>query len=270
MAQTNGSYAGTQSIIRTIRLLKAFDDRQPEWSLSDLAEETGLPKTTAFRLLSALESEGLVRKSAEGGYRLGSEMIALGGRAMRANELRTVAHDPLRALARQTGETTTLEILRPDGGGRLTTLVIDETLGRYRVGITQYIGSRLPVHATSTGKAMLAFGPEQVVKEVLKYRLTPFTGKTLTTAADLREALPSIRRRGFATAEGELEAGVMAAAAPIIDHLGGVLAAISIVGPSIRVDRAALDEFGRLVAATTRDIAHALGYRGHHPTDDAS
>ena len=257
----NGSYAGTQSIIRSIRILKAFKDDRPEWTLAELVEATGLNKTTAFRLLSALESERLVRRTADGGYRLGSEMIALGGRAIRATQLRTIAHFPLRDLAQQTGETTTLELLRPDDRGRLTTLVIDETLGRFRVGITQYIGSRLPVHATSSGKVMLAFSPGETVRHVVKYRLTRFTDHTLASAADLRADLVKARRRGYALAEGELEIGVMAAAGPIFDHMGMVQAAISVVGPTIRVNRQQLEKFGELVRETTAKISQELGYR---------
>ncbi|MDJ0753194.1 MAG: IclR family transcriptional regulator [Ardenticatenaceae bacterium] len=262
MEHTNGTaIPGTQAILRGIQVLKAFDDHQPEWTLSELVEKTKLNKTTVFRLLSALESEGLVRKSADGGYRLGSEIIALGGRAMRANQLRTVAHDPLRELARQTGETTTLEIIRPANDGRPTTLVIDETLGRYRVGINQYIGSRLPVHATSTGKAMLAFHPEPFIKEVIRWKLKALTGRTLDTAAELRAELAEIRQRGYAIAAGELETGVMAAAAPIFDHMNEVQAAISIVGPTIRVDETQLHDWGAQVKQTTREISFLLGWR---------
>lgn len=262
MEPKNGiAIPGAQSILRGIQLLKAFDDRQPEWSLTELVDETGLNKTTVFRLLAALESEGLVRKSAEGAYRLGSEMIALGGRAMRANQLRTAAYEPLRALARETGETTTLEIIRPDTRGRPTTLVIDETLGRYRVGINQYIGSRLPIHATSTGKAMLAYSSPDVVKEVIRWKLPALTDQTIHRAKTLRQALEQIRSCGFALAAGELEGGVMAAAAPIFDHMNQVQAAVSVVGPSIRVDHAKLHEFGLLVKATTEEISRDLGWR---------
>lgn len=262
MEHTNGTaIPGTQAILRGIQVLKAFDDHQPEWTLSELVEKTKLNKTTVFRLLSALESEGLVRKSADGGYRLGSEVIALGGRAMRANQLRTVAHDPLRELAHQTGETTTLEIIRPANDGRPTTLVIDETLGRYRVGINQYIGSRLPVHATSTGKAMLAYHPEPFVKEVIRWKLKALTGRTLDTAAELRAELAEIRRRGYAIATGELETGIMAAAAPIFDHMNEVQAAISIVGPTIRVDETQLHDWGAQVKQKTREISYLLGWR---------
>ena len=80
------SYPGTQAVARAIALLKSFSDTQPEWGLSELAQTTGLNKTTAFRLLAALEAEGLImRNPLSGGYRLGVELVAMGGCATRSN-----------------------------------------------------------------------------------------------------------------------------------------------------------------------------------------
>ena len=83
-------YEGTQAISRAFEILKMFDDEHPEWSLSDLVEASAFKKTTAFRILSALEFEGALRRTEGGNYQLASELIVLGGRAMRANRLRTV------------------------------------------------------------------------------------------------------------------------------------------------------------------------------------
>src|SRR5690606_9220697 len=122
---------------------------------------------TLFRILGALEHEGLLEKNDEGRYVLGSEMIALGGRAARVNNLRTVSHPILKHLTSLTGETTTLEVLRSESNQTWSMLVIDEVIGKHIVGITQYIGSRLPVHATSTGKAVLAFADGDTQETIL-------------------------------------------------------------------------------------------------------
>src|SRR5262245_17383988 len=99
-------YKGTQAVMRAITLLKVFTETHPVWSLAELTKYSGLNKTTAFRLLSALESEGLImRNSDTETYTLGPEIIVLGGRALRSNNLRSLSRDELKALADKTGET---------------------------------------------------------------------------------------------------------------------------------------------------------------------
>ncbi|MCP4421319.1 MAG: helix-turn-helix domain-containing protein, partial [Chloroflexi bacterium] len=103
---------GTQAILRAISILHVFTDAQPEWRLSDLVEAVDLNRTTTYRLLTALETTGMVTRDTEGElYRLGSEIIALGGRALRANPLRKVTHPELKRLSSLTGETVTIDIL---------------------------------------------------------------------------------------------------------------------------------------------------------------
>lgn len=255
------SYSGTQSVVRALRVLKLFDSDRAEWSLNDLIKVAGLNKTTLFRLLSALESEGLLQRSANGNYRLGAEIIALGGRAMRHNPLRLVASPLMSQLAERTKERITLEILVSNWDGTQTMLVLDEVKSTHLLGINQFIGSRLPIHATSTGKVMLAFLPEEELEIVLQQELPALTAETITTEAQLRPVLTTIRQQGYATAMSELEIGLMATAAPIFNYTGEPIAALSIVGPSIRINEARLHQLAKEARATAATISHNLGYR---------
>lgn len=252
---------GTQSIGRALHILKAFDDHHPTWELAQLVEAVGLNKTTVFRILAALEAEGLIEKTNTGEYRLGSEMIAMGGRAARANPLREVASGHLRALARACGETTTLEIARRNGDSGGYMLVIDEVLGKHLVGITQYIGTRLPIHATSTGKALLAFLDDDARHELVTFPLPAFTQQTNITEAAFFAELDAICEDGYALAVGELEEGVVAIGAPVFDHNGNVTAAISMVGPSVRLNREQAHTLAVEVRETALRISHDIGYR---------
>ena len=151
MNQTNPRpqpYPGTQSVLRAMSLLKAFDDERREWGLADLAREVGLNKTTTFRLLTALESEGMVAKrpSTET-YILGPEIVVLGGRALRNSDLRTLAKPELAQMAAASGETATLEII----SGEDHVLIIDEVIGNHLVGSSQSLGTRWPMVAVSKG-----------------------------------------------------------------------------------------------------------------------
>ena len=112
MAAKTEPYAGTQAVVRALLLLEVFSDKQPEWSLTDLTKSLDLNRTTIYRLLTALESFDMVACDPETDrYRLGSGIIELGGRAIRANPVRMVSKPILEKLAAETGEMATLEIL---------------------------------------------------------------------------------------------------------------------------------------------------------------
>ncbi len=254
--QVTESYPGTQAVARAIGLLKIFNDAQPEWSLGDLAQATRLNKTTAFRLLAALEAEGLVmRNPLSGGYRLGVELIALGGCATRSNPLRAVSRPVLESLAQECDESATLEVL---AGSHV--LIVDEVSSRHPMGMSQDVGSRLPLHATATGKLLLAHADGDVLAESLRLPLAALTEQTITDMARLREQLAQIRQQGFALAAGELETGFVAIAAPIYDRERQVTAAISIGGSSLRLTPQRQPQLVVLVQVAARQISRQLGY----------
>lgn len=251
-------YPGAQAVSRAVALLKAFSDVQPEWALGDLAQHVGLNKATVHRLLAALEVEGFVARSVvSGGYRLGPELIALGGCAMRSNDLRTVSRPALEELAAATGETATLEVLAGE-----QVVILDEISSRYLLGLSQDVGARLPFYATATGKLLAAHlgAPDQ--ERLLSGELTPLTPQTITRPALLAEQLRQVRLDGYAVTNGELEAGFVAVAAPVIDAAGGTIAAVSVGGPEVRLGGATLDEAIAQVRLTGQAISRQLGYRG--------
>jgi DNA-binding IclR family transcriptional regulator len=254
-AQATESYPGTQAVARAIGLLKVFSDAQPEWNLGDLAQVTKLNKTTAFRLLAALEAEGLVmRNPLSGGYRLGVELVALGGCAMRSNPLRAVSRPVLESLAQECDEAATLEVL---AGSHV--LIVDEVSSRHPMGMSQDVGSRLPAHATATGKLLLAYAPEDAVNS-LRQPLLRLTDQTIVDLNRLRKQLVAICRQGYAVALGELEPNFVAIAAPIYDRERQVTAAISIGGSSLRLTPERQPELAVLVQMAARQISRQLGY----------
>jgi DNA-binding IclR family transcriptional regulator len=252
------AYPGTQAVLRAIALLKAFTDVQPELGLSELARAAGLNKTTTYRLLTALESEGMVARSpARETYRLGPDMIVLGSRALRGNDLRSASRAELEALAQSTGETATLEIL---AGGRA--LILDEVTGqRHLLGATQFVGTRWPLHATSTGKVLLAYLSDAQRKAVLRPPLARLTAHTLTRLAVLRKELARVREQGYAMAIEEVEVGYVAVGAPVRNHEGNVVAAISLGGPGIRLTTGRIREIASLVMQAAEQISKRLGFR---------
>jgi DNA-binding IclR family transcriptional regulator len=260
MTSSTKPYPGTQSVLRAVSLLKVFDDEQREWNLTELAQETGLNKTTTFRLLSALESEGMIARTATGdNYVLGPEIVVLGGRALRANSLRSVSHPKLELLAASTGETASLEVL---SGQEM--LIIDEIVGEHLISGVRSIGTRWPVHGASTGLALLAAWPKAEREVYLRNPLPSFTPNTITDARELRLLLDKIARQGYAVADEMLEMGLIAIGAPLYNHDGRAVAAISIFGPKTRLAKDTLSAKGELVREMAAQISVLLGYQPLH------
>ena len=254
-------YEGTQAISRAFELLKMFDDQHPEWSLADLVEASAFKKTTAFRILSALEYEGVICRTETGNYQLGSELIQLGGRAVRANPLRKIARPYLKQLTQKTKEAATLDLITFEEGQEPILIVIDEEIGHYFLGMTQYIGIHMPAHATAPGKAMLAFMPQIVVEACVPEKLTSLTEHTITSRKQLQDEFKAIRQQGFGMTIHELELGITAVGAPIFNQHGDVQASISIGGPSSRINREKLKEYGQMTVQAANAISFQLGYR---------
>lgn len=250
------AYPGTQAVLRAVSLLKAFTAERPERGLAELSRERGLNKTTAFRLLSALESEGMVERTADGAYRLGPELVALGSLALRATDLSVASRPELEALARETRETATLEVLV----GRQV-VILEEATGDHVIGSTVSLGTRWPAHATSTGKVLLAY-VEGSVETIAGGRLAALTPRTITDGRALARELDRVREQGWAVSAEELEPGYMAVAAPVRGAHGDVVAAVSVGGPRNRLTPASVAGVARKVRAAAARMSERLGYRG--------
>ncbi len=249
-------YPGTQSVVRAISLLKVFNDERSEWQLTELAHEVGINKTTAFRLLKALEGEGLLTRDPEShAYRLGFGMVSLGGLALRSNDLRSVAHPELESLSMSTHETASLEVLID-----AETLILDEVLGKHLMSGGKSIGTRWPAYATSTGKSILSALPVEEVKRLLPEELTPLTEYTITSRSLLLEDLRRSFIRGYAVAWEELELGLVAVGAPLRNFDGHVIAAVSLTGPTRRLPRDRIPEIGNMICEKAREISRCLGF----------
>lgn len=253
-------YPGTQAVQRAFAVLKAFDLDHPQWTVSELARHVGLHKTTTFRLLGALSHERMLeRDDATGTYRLGPELIALGTQALRSTDLYIASHAELEALARDTGETATIEILVGDD-----TVILDEVHGKYLVGGRPDFGLRYPAHATSTGKLLLAderhgVGARPMHSTRKRPRLAKLTAKTITASTALDRELARVHKQGYATAIEEIELGFAAVGAPIRNHEGRVVAAISVGGARVRFTRVRLTKLTARVRTAAEEISRRLG-----------
>jgi IclR family acetate operon transcriptional repressor len=250
------AYPGTQAVARAVGLLKAFSPETPELRLQELCASVGLNKTTAYRLLKALEGEGMVERAPDGdAWRLGPEIVALGSRALGGVDLRAAAREEIRALAAETRETVTLEVL-----AGAETLILDEAMGGHVIGTMPSVGTRWPAHATSTGKALLAELSEDARAALLPKHLARPTPRTIGDRGVLERELQRVLARGWATSMEELEPGFAAVGAVVRSAAGQPLGAISVGGPRSRIG-ARMEALGRRVSAAAARLSARLGHR---------
>jgi IclR family acetate operon transcriptional repressor len=213
----------------------------------ELAELCGLNRSTAWRILATLEDEGLVDREASR-YSIGHTVARLAAAAPEA--LPRVARPHLEELSGRTGETVSLAVPR-----RLQLVYVDQVQAPH-VMAADWLGRAVPLHATSTGKALLAFLPPDELEAALARSLPPFTDRTITDPARLREELDRVRRRGYAVSRGELETALWGASAPVKDRAERAVAVVSVWGAEGRLKaKGRLDELGRAASATASAVA---------------
>jgi DNA-binding IclR family transcriptional regulator len=245
---------GSQSIDRAARILVRLIESEDAVSLSGLMEETRLPKTTTARLLRALERNGLAQRRRGGGFRPGPVLVEYARRDSAVGDLATLALPFLERLGATTGETANIAIPTPAGVARLA-----QVDSNHPLGAGNWVGRRIPIHASSMGKVFMAFGAAQPPFGRLA-RLGP---QTITSLETLFAELDRVRRDGYATTWEELDEGLCSAAAPVYGARGSVIAAISVSAPTVRTSRERLMQ----VAQQVVDEACALSelIRLYHP-----
>jgi DNA-binding IclR family transcriptional regulator len=247
-----------QVLDRAFQILGRVADEDAGVTLPEIARRLQLHKSTAHRLLMALEAARFIEKNpATARYRLGSRVIELGLSAVSRLDVYQIAGPHLRRLAEQTGETGHLAVLRD---GEVVSVLNVES--RQTVRTPSAVGARSPVHCTAHGKAALAFSPPDQLAAFLRNRsLKAYTPNTLTTATKLRAELEKIRQRGYSIDDEEWESGLRCIGAPVRDSSASVIAAVSISGPVFRIRNDRVPPLGAIVVETATRISSALGYR---------
>lgn len=244
------------SVANALRLTKAFSEQEYEMGISALAARLGLAKSTVHRLATTLVEYDMLEQNRESGkYRLGLAFFELGTLVRRKMDTATEAQGEIHALADSSGETVQLAIL-----DHLTVLYIRIRESRQAVRLSSGLGSRAPAHCTGVGKALLAFQPAEVVQQVIDAGLKRHTVNTITEPEALRTELASIRARGYAIDDEEIEVGLRCVAAPIRDHSGQVVAAISVAAPVQRMSKKTVQTTVPSVVAAAENISRRLGY----------
>ncbi|GGS47361.1 IclR family transcriptional regulator [Planobispora rosea] len=241
--------SGTQAIDRAAQLLVRVVEAGEPQPFTTLLTESGLPKSTASRLLSALERHGLLQRDRDGAFRPGPVLARYASRSGSA-DLAVTAQPYLERIGGKTGETVNLAVL--SGGAVEQIAQVDSS---YLLGATNWVGLRVPLHCSALGKVFLAHGAAELPGGPLERR----TPRTLTDREELGRELAGIRRRGYGVAREELEPGLIAVAAAVRGGDGAVIAALSVSGPSVRLTPDRVTEIGELLTGEASALSEALG-----------
>ncbi|MCE3554358.1 IclR family transcriptional regulator [Pseudonocardia sp. RS11V-5] len=242
-------------LTRGLALLAAFGPARPAMTLSQLARHTGMPLSTAHRLLGELVDWGALERDDAGSYRVGLRLWELGALAPRGQGLRERALPFLEDLSQITRENVQLAVREG------TEVVFVERIGGSgAVPVLTRVGGRFALTATGVGLVLLAHAPTEVQEDVLGGRIERFTARTVTDAEQLRRMLADVRVNGFSISDRQVTMDALSVGAPIQDERGQVVAAVSLV---VRHGTASPHTLSPLVRTSARAISRALaaGYR---------
>jgi DNA-binding IclR family transcriptional regulator len=241
-----------QSVDRAAQLLEAVASAAEPASAPALADRCGLNRSTGWRILATLEHHGLVDRDPETGrYRIGHAVVRLAG-ASRHEALARRAHPLLRRLAAETGETVNLATAHG------LDLVYVSQVQAPHVMTANWLGRPVALHATSTGKAFIAWLPAEERAAAVEGPLERYTDATVTDTAVLEAELRSVRRRRYAVSRGELEPALWGVSAAALDARGWPAAVVSVWGPESRIRARGFRRLGRATAAAAEELAARL------------
>ncbi|GMQ85080.1 MAG: IclR family transcriptional regulator [Acidimicrobiia bacterium] len=245
-----------RSLQRAIAILREFSETQPALTVSDISRSLGLHKSTVSRILGTLLEEGMVWHNPDSGrYSLGMALVGMAGVALGQIDVRTAAIPHMEQLAAVTNETIALAVRRDR-----ESVTVAHLPSTHSIRHVLWIGRRLPLGTTATGKALLA--PMHARGEDWRKLVEPAKEDRSTEwETTLRSDLASIARRGYAEEADEFEIGTAAIAAPILNQTGAAVAALSVSGPSARFDTEIRTATASVLIETADAVASDLGLR---------
>lgn len=257
MAKKEKSEYIIQAVSHALDLLEQFHDEVDELGVTELSKRLKLHKNNVFRLLATLESRGYIEQNkATENYRLGLKALELGQTFIKQMGLLRQAKPILEKIVEECNETAYVAIFKE---GYIVYLDVVET--NLTVRVVSRVGSRMPAYCTAAGKVHLAHMSDEEVDAILPRDLKQYTPETITDRSILKEHIKQVAEQGYAFDDEELDPGVRCVAAPIRDYTRRIVGAISISGPSMRLDDARVEkEIVPLITEAGEELSTRLGF----------
>jgi IclR family transcriptional regulator, KDG regulon repressor len=245
------------SLQHAINILNLFDDSHAELGNSDIARILNMDPGTVAGLVYTLKINSYLDQNPENRkYHLGLKLVERASVLLGQIDLRKIAGPILENLLEWSGESVNLGVR-----DHQEVVYIERLFGSQSLGIRSELGKRAPLHSTALGKALLSRLDPAEVQSILKdYLMKPVTPKTITQKSEFLAELEKVRRDGYALDEEENELGGRCLAAPVIDHLGKPIGAISISAPIQRLPKEKIPEFGEHIKKSAETLSHNIGY----------
>lgn len=249
-----GRKAAGDMVGKALHLLVVLGDEPHGVTLSELARRTGYPVSTTHRLLTSLAREHFASTDADRRWSLGSRLFELGQRVAHARGFDAIAVPVLRQVSQRTGEPTLMSVRQ----GR-NQLYVQYVEGNQQIQITGEPGNRGPLHATAMGKVLVAFAPGPVREQLIEELPLPSLGpRTITDRAEFRAEIERVRAQGYAIADEEHEAGILAIGVPVLDLHGDAVAALSSAAPAFRASVENLTAYLPELLSAARELSIRL------------
>ncbi|MDQ0155405.1 IclR family transcriptional regulator [Robertmurraya andreesenii] len=249
-----------KSVGRALDIIAMVSSKKGGLGVTEIANQIDINKSSVYRILSTLVQYGYVEQDVETGrYKLGYKFLEISSRLLESIDLRTEAKPFLLELERDTNEVIHLVVY--DQG---EVVYIEKLEGNETLRMHSKVGKRAPMHCTSVGKAILAHLPLNIVLDIIDRKGLPMhTDKTITDKDEFLQELVKVKQLGYALDLEENETGITCIAVPIFDHLGKVVASVSISGPTMRMTDERLERLKEKMMTAGRMISARLGYVGN-------
>lgn len=246
-----------QSVDRALAILIYLHHEGRETGITKISADLNIYKSTVYRTLVTLENRGFVRKNPETEkYWLGTRLFTMGKSVENKMGLQEIIHPYARKLHNAYREVVNVSILErnPDEGYQ-SVIILKEESDRQVLTVNPPVGSSSDCYCSSVGKCLLAFSPDIDLSVYDSIPMHSYTEHTITTVPALRAELNTVRERGYAMDHEELEQGLTCIGAPILDHSGYAIAAISISGPSSRMLNGDIEERIEAVRRAAKEVS---------------
>jgi IclR family KDG regulon transcriptional repressor len=252
-----GRESSVRALEKALIVLEHLSKLEREIDLATLTNQLDMPKTTLLRLLKTLKKYNFVHQDERSRrYRLGWALIYLGRAANRVFDIVEFIHPYLEKLSRFSRETANLVFL-----DRNHAVYVDQVVSDSVIRGVPVVGASLGLHCTAAGKVLLSCQSDEVIAEILsQIDLRPLTEKTITDPGRLGRELKRVREQGYAVDDEETEPGGRCVAAPVFDREGSLMGAVSVIGPTNRVNPDTIPALSALLVKTAGEISRALGY----------
>jgi IclR family transcriptional regulator, KDG regulon repressor len=243
-----------QSVQNGLLILKLFSMEQPVWGLTDIANSLQLPKSTVSRLLNDLVLEGYLEKT-KSKYRLGLSLLNLSGVLTSHLEIHREAMDSLYMLVAKLEESAHISILEG-----VNVVYIMKVECKHSVRLLSHVGKNNPATCTSSGKVLLSYESEEVIKKVIDSGLPKLGPNSITKPSDFLQQLLTVKKEGYSLCIDEMHEDVISIAAPIMDYTGNVIASVSVIGPRQRIPEEKIPAFIDETIKAGKEISSKLGF----------